>query len=182
MGSMRMMFRQGKHIRHVAALVLPAALVAIPSAAAAPPPKDLWATVNICDTLAHPDRMGVRASMPGNGTRERMFMRFHAQYYDGSTNKWFDVKGIAASGWLYAGSARFRVRQAGYTFSFMAPKSGSAFVLRGVVDFQWRAVRRTRSGNRRVVVVRTLRANTKGGHPAAGADPPGYSSGICEIR
>jgi hypothetical protein len=177
-----MMLRQGKLIHHSAALALLGALAVSPDAGAAPPPKGLWATVNICNTLTHPNQMGVRASMPGDGRRERMFMRFHAQYYDSNTKKWSDVKGTAASGWLFAGSARFRARQAGYTFSFAPPKSGSAFVLRGVVDFQWRARRRTRSGQRRTVVVRTLHANTKGGHPSDGADPPGYTSGTCEIR
>jgi hypothetical protein len=123
--------------------------------------------------------MGIRASMPGNGTRQRMFMRFHAQFYDVTTKKWFNVKGINASPWIPAGSARFKVRQAGYNFAF-APQS-SPFTLRGVVDFQWRAKRRTKSGKPKIVVVRTLHANTKGEHPAPGADPPNYSSGTCEI-
>jgi hypothetical protein len=39
----------------------------------------LWATVNVCDTERSPDAMGVRASMPGNGKPQVMFMRFTAQ-------------------------------------------------------------------------------------------------------
>jgi hypothetical protein len=154
-------------------------LCACASASAAPPPKGLWATVNICDTPSWPNYMGVRASMPGNGTRQKMYMRFHAQFYDSTKKQWFKVKGIGASPWLLAGSARFKTRQAGYNFSF-APRS-TPFTLRGVVDFQWREKRRTKSGKRRFVVVRTLHANTKGEHVAPGADPPGYSSGTCEI-
>ncbi len=61
------------------------------------------------------------------------------------------------------------------------PNAGAAFVLRGVVDFQWRAKRRTKSGHRKWVVLRTLHANTKGEHPSKVADPPGYTSGTCEI-
>jgi hypothetical protein len=125
--------------------------------------------------------MGVRASMPGNGTRQRMFMRFHAQFYNPTNKRWFDVQGTGISDWVFAGPARFKLRQAGYTFSFMPPKNGGAFVLRGVVDFQWRAKQRTKSGHLRTVVVRTLHANTKGEHPSDGADPPGYSSGTCMI-
>ena len=177
-----MMFRQGKVFRHVAAAAAIAAATAVSTAAGAPAPKRLWATVNICDTFAHPNQMGVRASMPGNHTRERMWMRFHAQFYKPKTREWFDVKGNGVSPWQYVGRARVKSRQAGYTFSFAPPAAGHAFVLRGVVDFQWRKKKRTRSGKRRTVVVRTLHANTKGEHPSDGADPPGYSSGTCEIR
>ena len=176
-----MMLRQGKVFRHVAAAAAIAAAATVSTAAAAPAPKKLWATVNICDTATHPNEMGVRASMSGNHTRERMWMRFHAQFYKPKTRQWFDVKGIGVSPWQYVGRAR-KTQQAGYTFSFAPPAAGNAFVLRGVVDFQWRKKKRTRRGKLRTVVVRTLHANTKGEHPSDGADPPGYSSGTCEIR
>jgi hypothetical protein len=177
------MLRQGKVFRHAALVALVAAVFACSDAGAAPPPKDLWATVNICDTIAHPNEMGVRASMPGDGRRrERMWMRFHAQFYKAKTRQWFDVKGNGVSPWQYVGRARVKSQQAGYTFAFAAPSAGNAFVLRGVVDFQWRVKRRTRTGRLRTVVVRTLHANTKGDHPSDGADPPGYTSGTCEIR
>jgi hypothetical protein len=42
---------------------------------------ELWATVNICDTANNPDSMGIRASMPGNATDQRMWMRFTAEYW-----------------------------------------------------------------------------------------------------
>jgi hypothetical protein len=152
------------------------------TASAAPRPSNLWATVNICDTLSHPDQMGVRASMPGDGTRKRMWMRFRAQFFDTTTNKWVNVKGNGDSGWVLVGSARAASRQAGWTFSFSAPAAGSTYTLRGVVKFQWRAKRRV-NGKLRTVVVRRARANTKGGvKSTVGADPPGYSDGICEIR
>ena len=54
--------------------IIPAAVVAA-LAAAAPAAhasaRDLWATVNVCDTKAHPNMMGVRARMPGDGTHRR---------------------------------------------------------------------------------------------------------------
>jgi hypothetical protein len=177
------MFRQGTRFRHVATLAVLGILGACGGmASAAAPPKHLWATVNICDTTGHPNQMGVRASMPGNHTRQRMWMRFHAQSYNVTTKKWATVKGVSVSDWLRVGSARAKARQAGFTFSFTQPTAGSPYVLRGVVDFQWRAKRRTKSGKRKWVAVRTLHANTKGEHVAGGADPPGYSSGTCEIR
>ena len=178
-----MMLRQGTVFRHAVLAAVVAAGFACSNASAAPPPKDLWATVNICDTVAHPNQMGVRASMPGNGNRRvRMWMRFHAQFYKAKTRQWFDVKGNGVSPWQYVGRARVKSQEAGYTFSFAPPAAGNAFVLRGVVDFQWRVKRRTRSGRLHTVVLRTLHANTKGEHPADGADPPGYTSGTCEIR
>jgi hypothetical protein len=177
-----MMLRQGKRFGYPALVAILATAAAVSPAGAAPAPKDLWATVNICDTVGHPNQMGVRASMPGDGKRHRMWMRFHAQFYKAKTRQWFDVKGNGVSPWQYVGRSRVKSQQAGYTFSFAAPTAGNAFVLRGVVDFQWRAKRRTKSGRVRTVVVRTLHANTKGEHPSDGADPPGYSSGTCEIR
>jgi hypothetical protein len=162
----------------VASLVVVCALVASGTASAAPRPADLWATVNICDTLQHPNQMGVRASMPGNGTRERMWMRFHAQFYDTTKKHWFNVKGNGMSNWILAGSARFRTREVGWTFAFAAPAPGSTFTLRGVVDFQWRLKRK-----KRTIVVRSATANTKGGFKSTtGADPPGYSNGVCSIH
>ncbi|HKR98507.1 MAG TPA: hypothetical protein VJU79_03230 [Candidatus Dormibacteraeota bacterium] len=177
-----MMFRRGKTFLAAFAAGLVSIFAALGDASAAPPPKGLWATVNICDTLSHPDQMGVRANMPGNGTRQRMYMRFHAQFYNQAKKQWFNVKGSGVSGWIFVGNARVTDRQGGYTFSFAPPRSGGVFVLRGVVDFQWRVKKRTKSGHRRTVVVRTLHANTKGEHPSPGADPTGYSSGTCEIR
>ena len=178
------MARQGKAILCALGLGTAAVLAGSTPAGAGPPPKALWATVNICDTFDHPNQMGVRASMPAGGRRQRMYMRFHAEFYNPAKKEWFKVKGSGVSRWIYVGSGRRETRQAGYTFSFMPPKPGATYVLRGVVDFQWRVRRRRRHHRhrRRTVVVRTLHANTKGEHPADGADPPGYSSGTCEIR
>jgi hypothetical protein len=134
-------------------------------------PKDLWATVNICDTADHPDRMGVRASMPGDGARTVMYMRFAVQYYERSKQAWLDVQG-AKSRWIKAGSGMYARRQAGYTFAFDTTK-GKTFVLRGVVSMEWR------KGTR---VIRSAHLNTKGGHPnTATADPENYSASLCEI-
>ena len=155
------------------------ALVAAPAGAAE---RHLWATVNICDTVRFPDRMGVRASMPGNGTGQQMYMRFKAQYYDRVRRQWLDVRRNGRSDWLLAGSARFESRQKGYTFAFRAPPLGKSFIVRGVVDFQWRA-RQRRDGVVRTVVVRRERQVTRRGiRGAYGADPPGYSASTCQIR
>ena len=69
----------------VLALLLTLTL-ALPAPAAAGD-ADLWATINICDTEAYPNVLGVRASMPGNRTRQKMWMRFRATYYDRATEE-----------------------------------------------------------------------------------------------
>jgi hypothetical protein len=155
-----------------------------------------WATVNICDTEKSADAMGLRASMPGNGTRQRMFMRFSAQWYSGSANQWLDVpKGV--SKWIYAGSARYMSRQAGYTFDFVTPPAGRGYLLRAVAEFQWRSRNRPKAARR-------LKRDSYQAHPARGrptwkiahasslltrtgvkgvdgGDPPGTSKAICLI-
>lgn len=153
-------------------VALAALLLLIAPAAQAKPEKDLWATVNVCDTKKAPDDMGVRARMPGDGTRRRMYMRFTAQFRSGK--KWKMVSGRGRSGWLYAGSALFRNQELGYTFSFDAPKPGRSFLMRGLVQFEWRA---TGSGK----VVRRTHRYTTGGHPTKPADPPRFSAARCRI-
>src|SRR4051812_37039844 len=155
------------------ALVLAWCAVAALPASAAKNPPDLWATVNVCDTALHDNMMGVRASMPGDGDATKMYMRFVAQYYDRSKQLWSEVQGSGISKWIYVGSGRYARRQGGYTFAFDPPGTGKTFVLRGAVDYKWTKGRRT---------VRTAHLITKGGHPnTKGADPKGYSAGICEI-
>jgi hypothetical protein len=149
------------------------AIGALP-AAAAKAPKDLWATVNVCDTSLHDNMMGVRASMPGDGDHTRMYMRFIAQYYDRSKQLWSEVQGSGVSKWIFVGSGIYARRQGGYTFAFDAPTNGKTFVLRGAVDYKWTKGRR---------IVRTAHVLTKAGHQGTkGADPAQYSAAICEIK
>jgi hypothetical protein len=176
---------------HRLSFALLAAVVVAPAPAQAADP-DLWATINLCDTPSFPDAMGVRASMPGNGTRQRMYMRFNATFYSRTRQAWYRVKGNGRSRWIYAGTAKYRSRQAGWTFQFKPPRPGSTFVVRGVVEFQWRAKKKKRKNQRRrtsggyaarEVVVDKARANTRRGIPNVGVgDPPGTSEGLCEIR
>jgi hypothetical protein len=170
----------------------------------------LWATVNRCDTPSSPNQMGVRASMPGNGLRQRMYMRFRAQYWDGATEAWRPVSGDGVSPWRYAGSARHRSSQAGWTFEFDQPAAGSTYTLRGVVDYQWRALkvkrakrarkarrhrrtrrhRRARRGHRRRArravrvwrpVANRRRATQSDVAGVRGGDPVGTSKASCLI-
>jgi hypothetical protein len=157
----------------VSAIAVASCLAVAMPAGAAKRPKDLWATVNVCDTVKHPDMMGVRASMPGDAANTKMYMRFIAQYYDRTKQLWSEVSGSGMSKWILVGSGRYARRQGGYTFAFDAPASGKTFTLRGAVDFKWTKGRR---------IVRTAHVNTIGGHPGTkGADPSNYSAALCEI-
>ena len=150
--------------------------LALPATASASHSGDLWATINICDTDAYPNVLGVRASMPGNRTRQTMWMRFRATYFDRETETWHRIPGDSQSPWVETGGARARAREAGRRFTIKPPLPTSTFVVRGVVKFQWR---RRETGE----VVRRERRVTLAGHPTGRyGDPNGYSSGLCEIR
>jgi hypothetical protein len=164
-------------MRTMLAILLAAGLAAAPPAAADGPryaaPGEVWATVNVCDTEAHPNEIGIRGGMEGLARRTRMFMRFRVQYR-ASDGTWRLVEGEKAdSGWRKVASGRRGEHDAGHTFSFDPPTTGGAFVMRGVVRFEWR-----RGGR----VVERERAITKAGHPGtAGADPADFSAATCWI-
>jgi hypothetical protein len=163
----------------VARALLPFILVAVlavaaPAGAAGPGPGPQWATVNVCDSAGQPNAMGVRASLPGDGSHGQMSVRFTAQWFDNSQQAWLPVEGAATSPWLNAGSARSRARQAGWTFDFNAPAPGGSYLLRAVAELQWR------SG---ATVVRSTSLVTSAGMAAVMAgDPAGTSLASCTIR
>jgi len=137
--------------------------------------KRLWATVNVCDTVGHPDSIGIRGSMPGSGDRaELMFMRFQVQFYTPADKGWHNLGPDGDSGFVPVGSAKFRTRQSGQTFTITPPRPGAGpYVMRGVVTFEWRE-----DGE----VVRRARKHTTPNHPdTKGSDPAGFSAGTCSI-
>lgn len=170
------MRRWGLVFAVVVALVVPAGAQAVP--------RDRpWATINVCDTDRKRNVIGVRAGMPGNGTRQRMRMRFELQWLrrvDGEL-RW--SRAGRPSKWVAAGSARFRLAQRGWSFAIPDPPAGERFRLRGVVRYQWRAQRRRKGSKRkRVVVVRKTARATRGGlRGVIGARPPGTSRAVCVI-
>jgi hypothetical protein len=134
--------------------------------------KNLWATVNVCDSQNHPDDIGIAARMPGGARGYRMYMRFYVQYLDG--DDWRFVKTGGKSPWVLAGSDKFSWIERGWTFSFDPPPAGTSYTLRGFVRFEWRR-------GKRKVVKRTHRY-TSAGHPGtADADPKDYSARRCKM-
>src|SRR3954454_23742246 len=88
----------------------------------------LWATVNVCATPAHPDTIGIRASMPGTPRRARAAMRFTVQYRTAAG--WRTVR-RAYSGWRRVGTTHGAAIESGWSFKFQAPSQ--PVQLRGLV-------------------------------------------------
>lgn len=122
----------------------------------------LWATVNSCN----PTSVGVRASLPGDGTSKQMRVRFTAEWYSPKAQGWVPVTGVASSPWLDAGSARYSYGQTGWTFDFDST-GGHKFLVRGLAEMQWLSHGR---------VVRSTSRVTQGGALGAGG-----SSASCQL-
>lgn len=151
-------------VRAILAALAVAAATA--TGAAAAPDAGPWATVNVCDTQAHPDAIGIRGSMPtAHGRAVRLFVRFGVQF-ETASGRWRPLG--PPSDWV-----RPRAGQAGRTFKLSAPAAGGTYVVRGLAAFEWRR------GDR---VLRHERRVTTAGHgPTAGADPAGLSAASCRI-
>jgi hypothetical protein len=141
------------------ALIATSLTLAAPAAAAA---DRQWATVNVCDTAAHPNEVGLRAAMPSAPRGVSRQVRFRLQWRAG--DRWRYVK-TADSRWR-------RIRrspQAGWSFELARPAGEIEF--RGVVRYRWR-----RDGE----TIRRAREITEAGHRStAGADPEDYSAATC---
>jgi hypothetical protein len=166
---MRLLRRRAVIITLCALLVGPIATAQAKSAADARAP---WATVNVCDTTASPNTIGVRASMPGSRTgAEVRWMRFIVDYHSETDARWRRLAG-SDSGFLRVGKGR-SPRQFGRSLR-IAP-GGAPVLLRGRVYFEWR----TEGGD----VLERASARTHKGHRSnTGDDPPGYSASTCTIR
>ncbi len=131
---MRLLRRRGVIITLLAVAVAP---IDVASAAPADDTRDPWATVNVCDTAAAPDTIGIRASMPAlrSGQEER-YMRFVVQYFSRADRRWYRVAAGGDSGYLSIGKGR-KARQFGRSLR-IEPVAGQPVLLRGRVFFQWR--------------------------------------------
>lgn len=157
--------------------------------------RPFWATVNICDTAKSPNALGVRTSVPGNGTNERIVARYTAQWWSAADQQWKTVGGSGVTDWVPLGDADMTSRQAGWTFRFVQPPAGTTYVMRGVVELEWRdqvqVARKTREARRnrklrrarraqRVAVVRRRTLLTETGMKGVqGGDPAGLSKAMC---
>jgi hypothetical protein len=147
-------------------LLISVLLLAVGSAPAGAAERKLWATVNVCDTEAHPNEIGIRAALPERRTGTRASVRFRVQYRDPVDGHWRWVKD-ADSGWHTA----LHARESGWSFEVAGD---GARILHGVVTYRWK---------RRGKVVRRARRVTEVGHRStAGADPADFSAATCRIE
>jgi hypothetical protein len=110
--------------------VLCAVAVAMPAQGAGTEESPTWANLNICS----PTQLGARAQLAGDGSTDRMQVRFTAQWQ--SPDGWVPLSGQASSPWLDAGSAEFTWQQAGWTFALAVPETGEAYQLRAIAEMK----------------------------------------------
>jgi len=142
-------------------LLISLLLLAVSAVTAQASERKLWATVNICDTAAHPNEIGIRAALPARA----VLLRFRVQYRDRADGRWRWVRG--ASRWQKASKAR----ESGWSFEVAGDGTR---ILRGVVNYRWKG----RGGK----VVRRKRITEVGHQSSAGADPADFSAATCRIE
>jgi hypothetical protein len=130
--------------------------------------RDLWATVNICNTKRHPGALGVRGQMPSLGFGATHEMNIQVEYQP--TPKIGFKPDPHAKQSVALGYSANKLLQGGWTFRGFPRHTG---LLRATVAFVWRR------GSRQIArIVRT----TTGGHRGVdGADPPRFSAAQCTI-
>lgn len=129
----------------------------------------LWATINICNSSAYPDSLGVRGQMPALGFSSVLSMVIRTEYWSTAEKGFVPIPGSIATRSLTLGGATAGVEQAGAVFPFPA----HAGLLSASVQFTWIL------GGK--VLGQTLRAATSG-HPGADyGSPPHFSAASCRI-
>ncbi len=168
---MRLLRRNGQIITLFVLIVVP--IAGAQAAHNTDDTRDVWATVNVCDTANAPNTIGIRASMPGSRSgAEVRWMRFVVEYQSQAEGRWIRLADGGDSGYLRVGRGR-RPKQSGRSLR-IAPPAGRSVLLRGRVYFQWR----TEGGD----ILQSESARTRKGYRSdAGADPPGYSAATCTI-
>lgn len=130
--------------------------------------KQLWATVNICDTRRHPDTLGIRGQVPALGFSSSISIEISVDFWNPQTKRF--KPDPSANRLVRLGSPSTGVHQQGVTFKF-SPHAGR---FRGNAKFMWRRGGKLLGGTKRV---------TTGGHRDADfGDPHGFSAATCTIR
>ena len=98
--------------------------------------RELWATIDVCNSPKQPNTVGIRGSMPGDGKpTDKLYMSFGLEYLD-AVNQWAALPS-SSSGWVLVGAGSSSARQSGWSFTLKPPQGRGKFVLRGMVGFRW---------------------------------------------
>ena len=130
--------------------------------------KQLWATVNICDTHRHPDTLGIRGQVPALGFSSSISIAVSVDFWNPETKRFKPDPGTRRL--IHLGSPSTGVHQQGVTFEF-DPHAGR---FRGNATFMWK-----RGGK---LLGQTDRLTTGGHRDADFGDPHGFSAATCTIR
>ncbi len=134
--------------------------------------RELWATIDVCNSPKQPNTVGIRGSMPGDGKpTDKLYMSFGLEYLD-AVNQWAPLPS-SSSGWVLVGAGSSSVRQSGWSFTLKPPQGRGKFVLRGMVGFRW-----MRSGHQ---FTHATLPTTAGRKALVGAEPEGFSSARCSL-
>jgi hypothetical protein len=128
--------------------------------------RGLWATVNICNTKAHPDTLGIRGQMPALGFPASLGMIVRLKYLS-AKHRFEPIPGAQLK--LSLGRPSTGYHQGGATFKFTPPVT-----LSGSITFQWR------SGHK--LLGQTTRSTGRGYKEVDQGDPPGHSSATCTMK
>jgi hypothetical protein len=130
--------------------------------------KQLWATINICNTHRHPETLGIRGQVPALGFSSSISIEISVDFWNPQTKRFKPDPNTARV--IRLGSPRTGVHQRGVTFRF-DPHAGR---FRGNATFTWR-----RGGK---LLGRIDRVTTGGHRDADFGDPRGFSAATCTIR
>ena len=130
--------------------------------------RQLWATINICNTRRHPDTVGIRGQVPALGFSSSISIAISLDFWNAQTKRFKPDPGTKRL--ISLGSPSRGVHQQGVTFRF-DPHAGR---FRGSATFIWR-----RGGK---LLGETDRVTTGGHHNADFGDPHKFSAATCTIR
>ncbi len=134
--------------------------------------RELWATIDVCNSPKQPNTVGIRGSMPGDGKpTDKLYMSFGLEYLD-AVNQWAALPS-SSSGWVLVGAGSSSARQSGWSFTLKPPQGRGKFVLRGMVGFRW-----MRSGHQ---FAHATLPTTAGRKALVGAEPEGFSAAKCSL-
>jgi hypothetical protein len=157
--------------------------IAPPAAARAPSPrqvtravtavkrsKALWATINMCNSRTHRDKIGVRGQMPSLGFGATMEMTVTLNSYSTSVKRFEPINSPDAMARIRLGSHTRGLEQDGANFPF---HKGTTGLWDATVVFTWK-----RNGK----IIGQSQRRTTAGHPNADfGSPPHYSAARCWI-
>jgi hypothetical protein len=129
--------------------------------------KQLWSTVNICNTKHHRDTIGIRGQMSSLSFPSSLYMRVQVDYWNYAAKKFEPDPRVNQT--VALGDPANQIVQGGATFKFKPPA-----LLSGTITFEWKLHGK---------LIGSKRLATAAGHKNAKfGDPPGYSSSKCSIK